>query len=42
MQKKHFVILSKYMAYIVKQYNTLNAANNVIKAIPINTHLRPK
>ena len=30
------------MAYIVNQYNTLNAKNNVIKARPIYTHFRPK
>ena len=40
--KKHFLISNKYMAYIVIQYNTLNAANNIIKARPIFTHLRPK
>ena len=33
--KKHFVILNNYMAYIVNQYKTLNAASNVIKDRPI-------
>ena len=29
------------MAHIVNHYNTLNAANNIIKARPIHTHFRP-
>ena len=41
-KKKHFIILNKYMAYIVNQYNTLNAANNIIKARPIYTPFRLK
>ena len=32
MQQKLFVIFYKYMAFIVNQYNTLNAAHNIIKA----------
>ena len=30
------------MAYKVNQYNTLNAANNIIEAGPTYTHFRPK